>query len=249
MTKVATWVIDADQSWLSQPIAVLVSGGLDSAILVGELSRRAPCVVPIYVRFGLMWEEAEEAHLRRFLDALGAAVVQPLRTFSMPIRDVYGLHWSTTGENVPDDRSADEAVFLPGRNLLLTVQAAIWCHLNGVYTLALGPLASNPFPDASDTFFTQLENVANEAVGGRLRLVRPFRTFSKRQVMEWGRDLPLGESFSCLRPVGGRHCGVCNKCGERRAAFADAGLPDPTLYAHRAGQDPGKGRGSTPCTA
>ena len=51
-------------------VAVLASGGLDSAILVAELLRQGRAVHPIYVRFGLAWEPTEEAHLRRFLDTL-----------------------------------------------------------------------------------------------------------------------------------------------------------------------------------
>jgi asparagine synthetase B (glutamine-hydrolysing) len=35
-------------------IAVLTSGGVDSAILVGELVRQERVVHPIYVRFGLV---------------------------------------------------------------------------------------------------------------------------------------------------------------------------------------------------
>ena len=46
-------------------VAVLASGGLDSAILVAELLRQGRAVHPIYVRFGLAWEPTEEAHLRR----------------------------------------------------------------------------------------------------------------------------------------------------------------------------------------
>jgi 7-cyano-7-deazaguanine synthase len=37
-------------------------------------------------------------------------------------------------------------------------------------------------------------------------------------------------TFSCMRPVDGKHCGTCNKCAERRRAFASAGLSDPTEY-------------------
>jgi 7-cyano-7-deazaguanine synthase len=42
--------------------------------------------------------------------------------------------------------------------------------------------------------------------------------------------LPLELTFSCIRPAGERHCGSCNKCAERRQAFASAGLKDPTDY-------------------
>ena len=53
-------------------VAVLASGGVDSAVLVADHSRRGEVVQPIYIRFGLAWEAAEEQHLRRFLDSLPA---------------------------------------------------------------------------------------------------------------------------------------------------------------------------------
>ena len=52
-------------------VAVLASGGLDSAILVGQLAREGREVTPIYVRFGLAWEDVELRYLRKFLVSLG----------------------------------------------------------------------------------------------------------------------------------------------------------------------------------
>ena len=51
-------------------LAVLVSGGLDSAVLLAEAVRVYPAVHPLYVRVGSFWEGAEESHLRRFLAAV-----------------------------------------------------------------------------------------------------------------------------------------------------------------------------------
>lgn len=218
-------------SWQDQPVAVLVSGGPDSAVLVGELARSSPRVVPIYVRVGLIWESVEEAALRRFLQRLAAPTVDPLLVFDVPSQPVYGAHWSTTGQAIPDAESPDSAVFLPGRNLLILLQAAIWCHLAGIRTIALGLLKGNPFPDSSDAFFTTYQTALNLAMGGELRIVRPYAHLTKTEVLVRGRDFPLGETWSCLLPVEGRHCGACNKCAERRRAFARAGLADPTAYA------------------
>src|SRR5262245_34068164 len=162
-----------DTSWRRGPVAVMASGGPDSAILIGELAATSPRVVPIYVRFGTTWDREEEENLRRYLRLLSAPSVNELKTFTMPVREVYGRHWSTTGEGVPDAASEDSAVFLPGRNLLVVAQAAIWCHLDGVPTLALGLLRGNPFPDSTPEFFAGIEQVANRAVDGSLRIVCP----------------------------------------------------------------------------
>jgi 7-cyano-7-deazaguanine synthase len=226
---------ERDDSWRAGPVAVLVSGGPDSAILVGELARTSPRVVPIYVRFGMFWEDDEERALRRYLQLLAAAVVGELKVFHLPLGEVYGRHWSTTGEQVPDHHSPDAAVFLPGRNLLLLAQAAVWCHLQGVPTVALGLLRGNPFPDSSDGFFAAYEASINQALTSRLRIVRPYRHLSKVEVLQRGRAFPLGATWSCMRPVRGRHCGRCNKCAERQKAFARAGMEDPTEYADAGG--------------
>ena len=70
-----------------------------------------------------------------------------------------------------------------------------------------------------------------QATGYPFRVVRPFETLSKKCVMKLGEGMPLELTFSCLAPVDGRHCGQCNKCAERAAAFVHANLNDPTEYA------------------
>jgi 7-cyano-7-deazaguanine synthase len=99
--------------------------------------------------------------------------------------------------------------------------------------VALAPLESNPFPDATPEFFAAYEAVVNQAVGGNVRVCQPYRGLHKVDVLRRGAGLPLGLTFSCIRPVAGRHCGACNKCAERRQGFAAAGLPDPTPYDRR----------------
>jgi 7-cyano-7-deazaguanine synthase len=111
-------------------------------------------------------------------------------------------------------------------------KALLWCHLNGVPEVAMAPLAANPFPDATPEFFDQYTAAVNRAVGGSVRVIRPYANLHKTDVLRRGAGMPLEHTFSCIRPEPGAvHCGRCNKCHERREAFRDAGLPDPTEYA------------------
>jgi 7-cyano-7-deazaguanine synthase len=222
--------LDARTFPCAGPLAVLISGGLDSAILLGEAVTRGEAVYPLYVRGGLYWEEAELQSLRRYLAALHSAALQPLHVLESPVADLYEDHWSLHGEAVPDADSPDEAVYLPGRNVLLLSKALLWCHLHRVPAVALGTLAANPFADATPEFFMAFEQVVNRAVGGSVRVLLPYAGARKTEVMRRGRDLPLQWTFSCLNPRLGRHCGQCNKCAERRRAFAESGLNDPTEY-------------------
>jgi 7-cyano-7-deazaguanine synthase len=212
-------------------IGVLASGGLDSAILIGHLLRQRRRVQPFHIRTGLHWEAGELPALRQFLRAVATPNLVELVVLDLPLSDVYDGHWSLTGRGIPSADSPDEAVFLPGRNALLIVKAAVWCQLHGIGELALAALGTSPFEDARGEFFRDFQAAINYGVERKVKLLRPLGELSKREVMQMGRDLPLELTFSCLAPVGGLHCGKCNKCAERRAAFRDANLDDRTRYA------------------
>jgi 7-cyano-7-deazaguanine synthase len=213
-------------------VCVLVSGGLDSAALVAVLSTTSKAVYPVYVRQGLAWETAELFWLRRFLSALrGRKNIRPLTVLALPMADIYKTHWSLGRKPVPGARTADRAVYLPGRNLLLTVKAAVFCVLNGIPRMALGSLDHNPFSDATPDFFRTWSRAIAQGLDKPLSIEAPFRALSKETVIRQNSDWPLHLSFSCLKPRGTRHCGRCNKCAERRRAFRAAGVEDRTVYA------------------
>ena len=54
---------------------------------------------------------------------------------------------------------------------------------------------------------------------------------TEAEVIERGQGLALEHTFSCINPRTGLHCGSCNKCAERRRAFAALGTRDATAYA------------------
>lgn len=212
-------------------VVALSSGGIDSAVLVWHLLRQGHRVVPVYVREGLVWEKAELAHLRRFLAAIAEPLLEPLRILDVPMHDLaVPGHWSVSGQGAPDLDSADDAVYLPGRNLILLSKAGVLAAQIGAGAVAIGLLAGNPFPDATPEFLLAMERAISLGLGHPVRVEAPFADREKRQVLELGAGLPLELTFSCLAPEGERPCGACNKCAERRRAFSAANLPDPTPY-------------------
>jgi 7-cyano-7-deazaguanine synthase len=214
-----------------EALVVLASGGVDSAILVADQAAQDRIVYPVYIRFGLAWEEIEEQHLRRFLAGLpDKHCVQPLTVLELPVADVYGSHWSVSGADVPDETTSDDAVYLPGRNLLLLAKTSVWCALHGVSSIALGTLQANPFADSSDEFFSGFAASAGLALGRHLEVLKPFAGLTKAEVVKRGAGLPLELTFSCMAPIGQAHCGRCNKCAERQKGFAIAGVDDQTIY-------------------
>jgi 7-cyano-7-deazaguanine synthase len=214
-------------------IGLLLSGGIDSAVLLDQLLQRGARVVPFYVQTGCAWTASELNAVHKILGAATAFHdgLDDLVLLEMPLADLYGDHWSISGENVPDDTTADEAVFMPGHNPLLLLKPALWCQMHGVGQLALATLASNPFDDATPEFFAAFEEMLHCATPERVQIARPFEHLNKKSVLQLARHLPLELTFSCLSPADGLHCGSCNKCAERRLAFHEIGRDDPTRYA------------------
>src|SRR5262249_21354750 len=120
---------------------------------------------------------------------------------------------------------------LPGRNLALSVKAAVFAVMKKASVIELGSLDHNPFPDASPGFFKSWGKALGKGLGARLQGMAPYRKLSKAQVIRRGARLPLELSFSCIAPKGKKHCGRCNKCAERKRAFRAAGVLDKTIYA------------------
>ncbi len=216
----------------SKTVGVLASGGLDSSILLAHLLGQGHRVQPFYIRQGLFWQQHELAGLRQYLEAIATPRLLDLVVLDLPLADLYSGHWSLTGQETPAHDSPDEAVYLPGRNALLLVKAAVWCQLHGIEQLALAPLGTSPFEDAGENFLADFESALNRGAMRRVQFLSPFGKMNKEQVMALGTKLPLQLTFSCISPSGGLHCGRCNKCAERQNAFRIASLHDHTPYAN-----------------
>ena len=220
----------------SDAIAVLFSAGLDSAVLTADLAREAE-VQPIYVAAGLAWEPAELATAAALLAHPAFRAVRPLVPLAFSMTDVYPAgHWALTG-TPPAYHTPDEDVYLAGRNLILLSKAGTWCAQHGIARVALGPLAGNPFPDASAEFFEAMARALSLGLDAPIRIDAPYRELHKDDVIRRGIELgvPFELTLSCMNPApaaeGGaapfRPCGACSKCRERHEAFAAAGVVDP----------------------
>jgi len=222
--------------------AVLFSGGLDSAVLLAKTLRgrkSGDVVTALYVGVGFAWEAEERAMMSRlFARAPFAGAGAALTELTFDMRDVFPpSHWAIRGKP-PGFDTPDEDVFIDGRNVILLSKAALYAARTAgpgsKVMLALGSLAGNPFPDATPAFFGDMSRALSLGLAAPIAIHAPFAGMHKADVVRLGLELgvPLELTLSCMGPQDGRHCGKCSKCRERRDAFHEAGVADPTSYRH-----------------
>ena len=168
-----------------------------------------------------------------------AGVVDPVVPLAFDMRDVFpATHWAVRGEPPAFD-TPDKDVYIRGRNVILLAKAA--AYMAGAFssaaapdglTVLLGTLAGNPFPDATPEFFAAMSRALSLGLDHPFTIQAPYASWRKADVIRRGRELgiPLELTLSCMQPRDGQHCGRCSKCRERRDAFREAGVEDPTPY-------------------
>ncbi|WP_047871976.1 7-cyano-7-deazaguanine synthase QueC [Nocardiopsis sp. RV163] len=216
-------------------VVVVFSGGMDSTTLLAHFAALRFRLVAVTVEYGQRHGKEVDAaravarHYGAEHHVLGVTGLGPLLTGSALTDDRV---------DVPDGHYAEESMrdtVVPNRNAVLANLAASVAVARRAGTVALGMHSGDHFvyPDCRPVFVDALRHlvgVANEGFAAP-RVEAPFMTWSKADIARHGVRLgaPLERSWSCYKG-GDVHCGTCGTCYERREAFHESGLPDPTEY-------------------
>ena len=216
---------------------VLVSGGMDSAVVLAIAREQGFEPYALSVRYGQRHTSELDA-ADRVSNALGAAAH---KTVVVDLRSIGGSAL-TDDIDVPESGGPGIPVtYVPARNTIMLSLALGWAEVLGAADLFCGVNAVDysGYPDCRPEFiaaFDKLANVATKAgvEGAGLRVHAPLLHLSKADIVREG--LRLGVDFaqtvSCYQAdAEGRACGHCDACRLRAEGFIAAGVPDPTRYA------------------
>jgi len=221
---------------------VLLSGGLDSSTCLAVARAGGFECHCLSVDYGQR-HRGELAAARRVARALGATGHRVVR---VDLSAFGGSALTDRGIAVPKDRTEARmardipVTYVPARNTVMLALALAYAETIGAQDVFLGVNAIDysGYPDCRPAFlraFERLAAVATKAgVEGRpLRIRAPLVRLGKADIVRLGTQLgvPYRVTQSCYDPVRGRACGRCDACRLRRKGFAEAGVPDPTLYA------------------
>ncbi len=174
---------------------VLMSGGVDSAACAYFLRSQGMTVDGIFVDYGQA-AALREAH----------AVAAVANYLALPMRQIRLLG--------TDPCDVGEVL---GRNAFLLF-AALVATRGRSELLALGVHAGTPYYDCSPAFVEIVGKAIAEHTDGRVSVVAPFVTWTKKDVFDYFRSahLPVALTYSCeagTEPT----CGVCASCRDRKA--------------------------------
>lgn len=213
---------------------VLLSGGLDSSVLLAKLVAEGRTCLAMGVDYG-------QRH-RREIDAARAGCkhfgVEYRLADLRSITPLFGKNSLTNHETPVYEGVYDEAgmktTVVPARNLILIALATAWAISEKCDTIAYAAHGGDHtiYPDCRPEFAEKLDAVIQISDWHHVCLERPFVAMNKTDIVRLGSELgvPLELTWSCYN--GGKtHCGKCSTCVERREAFRSAGVPDPTIYA------------------
>ncbi len=217
---------------------VLISGGLDSMV-VGGLAREAGLgIVALTIDYNQRHAIELEA-ATKVAAMLGAErhIILPL-----DLTRFGGSALTQADIAVPKDgvMPGIPVTYVPARNTIFLSLALGLAEASGAGSIHIGvnALDYSGYPDCRPEFVAQFQHLANLATkagveGDSFRVVTPLLHMTKADIAAEAARLELdaGVSWSCYDPVGSKHCGRCDSCRLRSKGFAEAGLPDPTVYA------------------
>ena len=224
-----------------KPAVVLVSGGMDSAVVLAIAREQGFAAHALSVRYGQRHTSELDAAARVAI-ALGAVAH---KTVNVDLRSIGGSAL-TDDIAVPTDTDGHiigqgiPSTYVPARNTIMLSMALGWAEVLGATDLFCGVNAVDysGYPDCRPAFIAGFEALANLATkagveGSHFRVHAPLMRMSKAEIAREG--LRLGVDFaqtvSCYQAdADGRACGHCDACHLRAQGFNEAGILDPTRY-------------------
>ncbi|MBI2058685.1 MAG: 7-cyano-7-deazaguanine synthase [Nitrospirae bacterium] len=200
---------------MAAEVLVLLSGGLDSAVLLAwvKAQGRTPVVLDFDFPARLNAERRAAESLAR------SAGIERIHRVSLPFVET------------PNEAFSN---YIPRRNLMFYGIAASMAEQWSLPEIYGGHIRSDAdsFPDARPEYFESLNTLIAAASlrsgNHRCRIITPFVSMDKPQIVRMGNDLgvPFELTWSCLRD-GDAHCRECSSCRERHSGFHGAGVTDP----------------------
>ena len=210
---------------------IIYSGGLDSTTLLYEERERIALAVTF--DYGSNHAAREIACARWHCQHLG---IEHLVIDLAFIGKYFASSLTAGADAIPEGNYDDEnmrSAVVPFRNGIMLSVACGLAESRGLKRVLIANHGGDHaiYPDCRPEFIKAMDEAMTAGTYEGVQLVAPYTNITKGDIVRKGIALGIdyGKTYSCYRGKE-RHCGRCGTCQERKEAFAEAGIIDPTNY-------------------
>ena len=214
-------------------VIVLCSGGMDSVTALHWAKREHAVVAALSFDYGAKHNPREIPLAAEQARIVGARHETIALDF---VNRLFASALLQSGGEIPEGHYAAanmQQTVVPFRNAILLTVACGLAESVGAEGLVIAAHTGDHtiYPDCREDFMQAMGDAMRLGTYTGVKLLRPFIDLNKGQIAALGADLGVdfSRTWSCYKG-GARHCGKCGTCVERREAFQQAGLKDPTDY-------------------
>lgn len=210
---------------------IVYSGGLDSTTLLYEEQQRVALAVTF--DYGSNHAAREIACARHHCALLG---IEHL-VIELGFMGQYFQSSLLSGADAIPSGNYDEenmkSTVVPFRNGIMLSIACGLAESRGLKRVLIANHGGDHaiYPDCRPEFIDAMDAAMRAGTYVNVEIAAPYTNLSKADLVRRGAKLGVdySQTYSCYRG-GEQHCGTCGTCTERREAFREAGIPDPTAY-------------------
>ncbi|QQL45709.1 7-cyano-7-deazaguanine synthase QueC [Sulfuriroseicoccus oceanibius] len=214
-------------------VIVLLSGGMDSVVALHQAHRDHHVVATLSADYGSKHNHCELPMAAKQSELLGVRHECAQLGF---MDQLFSSALLNSGGDIPDGHYEEESMkqtVVPFRNGILLSIAAGFAESVGATGVVIAAHSGDHaiYPDCRESFMAPMAEAIKQGTYEDVEVMRPFINMTKTEIAQRGAELGVDFSltWSCYKG-GDIHCGTCGTCVERKEAFRDAGIPDPTEY-------------------
>ncbi len=214
-------------------VVVLCSGGMDSVSALYWANAEHEVVAALSYNYGSKHNPREIPFAKLHADKLG--IRHQIINLDF-IDKLFNSALLSSGGEIPEGHYQAENMkqtVVPFRNAIMLSIAAGWAESLEAEGLVIAAHSGDHaiYPDCREAFMKAMADTIREGTYAGIKLLRPFIDLNKGAIVTVGvkHGVDFSKTYSCYKG-GAIHCGKCGTCVERREAFIDAHIPDPTEY-------------------
>lgn len=214
-------------------VVVLCSGGMDSVTALHWARREHRVVAAVTFNYGAKHNPRELPFAMEHSARLGVRHEVIALDF---VNRLFSSDLLQSGGAIPEghyEAANMKQTVVPFRNAIMLSIAAGFAESAGADGLVIAAHGGDHaiYPDCREEFMVAMGEAMRLGTYAQVKLLRPFIALTKGDIVAEGTRLGVNfaRTWSCYKG-GAIHCGKCGTCVERREAFMQAGVPDPTVY-------------------